>query len=90
MRFKLDKKIGYLKGLYTLDIFAHTIAIKIKIFWYLIVLRNGFLLTNQGKLLKTLTYLGLSFAKSLPCLVIETNGSKISISFYRNIVWINI
>jgi len=37
---------------------------------------------NQGKLLKTLTYLGLRFVKSLPWFVIETHGSKISISFY--------
>jgi len=33
---------------------------------------------NQGKLLKTLKYLGLSFVKSLPWFVIETHGSKLS------------
>jgi hypothetical protein len=45
-----------------------------KILQYLIILRHRFLLTNQGKILKTQTYLGLSFVKSLPWLVIETNG----------------
>jgi hypothetical protein len=48
---------------------------------------------NQGKLLKTHTYLGLSsFVKSLLWFIIETHGSKLSVflSFYRNIVCINI
>jgi len=36
---------------------------------------------NQGKLLKTLTYLGISFVKSLPWFVIEFHGSKLSIVF---------
>jgi len=42
---------------------------------------------NQGKLLKIVIYLArLSFVKSLPWFVIETHGSKLSMSFYRNIV----
>jgi len=45
-----------------------------KTFWYLIILRHQFILTNQGKFLKTITYLGLIFVKSLPWLVIETHG----------------
>ncbi len=45
---------------------------------------------NQGKLLKTLTYLGLSSVKSLPWFIIETHGSKLSLSFYRNIMCNNI
>jgi len=63
------------------------------IFRHLIIYSIRFLLTNQAKLLKTLTYLGLSFVKSLPWLVIETHGSILSISFYRktvckkNLVW---
>ncbi len=40
-------------------------------------------MTYHGKLLKTLTFLGLSFVKSLPWLVIETHVSKLLISFYR-------
>ncbi len=39
-------------------------------------------MSNQGKLLKILSYLGLSFVKSLPWFVIETHGSKLSMSFY--------
>ncbi len=41
-------------------------------------------MTNQGTLLKTLTYLGLSFVKSLPWLVIETHGSKLP-SVYKTL-----
>jgi len=52
-----------------------------KAFWYLIILRHRFLLTNQSKLLKTPTYLGLSFVKSLPWLVIKNHDSKLSIYF---------
>jgi len=37
---------------------------------------------NQGKLLKTLTYLGLSFVRSLHWYIIETHGSKLFMSFY--------
>ena len=33
-----------------------------------------------------LIYLGLSFVKSLPWLVIRTNGSKLFLSLYLNIV----
>jgi hypothetical protein len=40
---------------------------------------------NQGKLLKTLTYLGLSFVKSLPRFIIEIHGSKLSMSFFAEI-----
>jgi len=50
------------KGLYTQDIFAYNIAKKDKkICDKKIILRHRFLLTNQGKLLKTSTYLGLQF-----------------------------
>ncbi len=38
-------------------------------------------MSNQGKLFKTLTYLGLSFVKSLPRFVNETHGPKLSMSF---------
>jgi len=43
-------------------------------------------MTSRGKLLKTLTCIGLSFVKILPWLVIETHGSILAIpflSFYR-------
>jgi len=40
---------------------------------------------NQGKLLTTLTYLGLSFVKSLPWFVIEIHGSKLSV--FLSCVW---
>jgi len=36
-------------------------------------------MSNQGKLLKTLTYLGLRFVKSVPWFVIEAHGSKLSV-----------
>ncbi len=43
---------------------------------------------NQGQHLRTLTYLELSFVKSLPLFIIETHGSKIYafLYFYSNIV----
>jgi len=41
------------------------------------ILSQRYLLTNQSKLFKTLTYLGMSFVNSLPWLVIETAKSKI-------------
>jgi len=44
---------------------------------------------NQGKVLKILTYHGLSFVKSLPRFIIETYGSK-NMSFYLNIVCKNV
>jgi len=61
-----------------------------KILRHLTIFSNKFLLNNQGKLLKTLIYLGLKFVQSIPWLFIENHGSKLSISFYCNIVGKNI
>jgi len=76
-----------LKALFTRDILTHNIAIHI--FESLISIGQGKLLTNQNQGT-------LCFVKSLPWLVIEIHGSKISfyrnvfLSFYRNIVCQNV
>jgi len=69
---------------YTHWIFLHPILrhCNKKMLQHLTIFSSRFLMTNQGKLLKTLTYLGLSFVKSLPRLVIETYDSNLSIYFY--------
>jgi len=54
---------------------AFNLAQNIAIKRYLIVMRHRFRFTNQRKLLKTLTYLGLTF-KSFFGWSIETQGSN--------------
>jgi hypothetical protein len=74
----------HINALYTLDIFAH---LKFrhcdkKILRHLTIFSNIFLLTNQGKLLRTPAGIGLIFVKSSHWLVIEIHGSKLTTSFF--------
>jgi len=72
------------KGLYTLDIFAHNIAIKR---WRDIDnFEPRVSMTKQGKLLTKLNPRYIRIFKILPRLGIEFYASKISMSFYRNAI----